>query len=544
MKRNLSRAPHASASFLSLASRLPLWEWLLSDDPATLKTLAKCMESLYNADNAAEILRISNHPDIQECLQTNTVVTEHGVRRWLSKGREHDKHLKRVVYHLDFVSRYRAASLGDDSQQPPPPSHHRDTQPSSGPQSASNNGDEAPAGAPSPAPPAAQHHAARASRASAASSSAPPLGAPASSSSTAVASISSATAPSTSGVQCSPALAHNTAPRVAASLAHFRQMFTETKAESYWFSVQKPGTTTVFSDVLASEPPMAGDADDDDDDADIEFEDDAIGLAMHDPRLDVPLAERRSNHAFFHVTCSNVAQWKHVKGDTDSASLSSCVLVRRHYVTTLPRDGKIEIAAMPAVFFSREGYMDTIQVLDGVDLSGVMAWSEGEGALSALPSDLPESMDQAAANGVLSKFILAGAWPNSCQYLVVGSEAFFGSLVDAGPRWRGENENRRERIGASRGSLCRQTWVSVSDTLPIVSVTEIFWPMLCLQYGDSLAEAFVPRGISIVAYGGSRREVSDPNCHRRYPRQKLHMVFDRRRMLRWPSEPSLDSGCL
>lgn len=148
--------------------------------------------------------------------------------------------------------------------------------------------------------------------------------------------------------------------------------------------------------------------------------DDIVGAASHDHRLDVPAAEQTSANAFFKVTCANVGQWKRLKGDTDHASLSSCVLVRWHCVKELPTQCKIEVSAMPAVFFNRDGFMDTIQVLDGVDLSGICARSENQGYISALPSDFPASIDKTKANDVLSKFIVADAWPGTFQYLVTG----------------------------------------------------------------------------------------------------------------------------
>ena len=52
MKRELALGPHSGASLLSLSLRLPLWEWMLADDPEALHTLVACVERSYNAHEA------------------------------------------------------------------------------------------------------------------------------------------------------------------------------------------------------------------------------------------------------------------------------------------------------------------------------------------------------------------------------------------------------------------------------------------------------------------------------------------------------------
>ena len=53
MVKQLHHAPHASASTLSLAARMPLWEWMVEEKPQRLQELALDMHKVYNADWAA-----------------------------------------------------------------------------------------------------------------------------------------------------------------------------------------------------------------------------------------------------------------------------------------------------------------------------------------------------------------------------------------------------------------------------------------------------------------------------------------------------------
>ena len=123
MKKELHHAPHAGASMLSLSSRMPLWKWMIEDDPALITSLSTCMFKVYNADCAAFALDIATRPDIQERLLLQTHVGAAGIVTWLSKGRTSDKCVQRVVYHIDTLSRYRAAVIGatlDDPSDPGP----------------------------------------------------------------------------------------------------------------------------------------------------------------------------------------------------------------------------------------------------------------------------------------------------------------------------------------------------------------------------------------------------------------------------------------
>ena len=91
MKKELNHAPHAGAAMLSQASRMPLFEWMVQEDPRAMQKLADHMDTLYNADNAAYILKVSSHPDMQEILEKKTVVARHGIVHWLSHGRSHGR---------------------------------------------------------------------------------------------------------------------------------------------------------------------------------------------------------------------------------------------------------------------------------------------------------------------------------------------------------------------------------------------------------------------------------------------------------------------
>ena len=106
MKRSLHMAPAAGASLLSLSLRMPMWEWLLKDDPEHLKTHVELMEKIYNSHSASHALGVATHPGMVEALASNTIVTLDGIRTWADKSRRHASILKRIVYHLDTHSRY------------------------------------------------------------------------------------------------------------------------------------------------------------------------------------------------------------------------------------------------------------------------------------------------------------------------------------------------------------------------------------------------------------------------------------------------------
>ena len=94
-------------------------EWLVRVDPHAMQRFADNMYRLHNADNAAYVLKVAGHPDMQEPLSKHTIVVRHGIVHWLSNGRAIDKPLKCVVNHLDHISRYRVALQACDGDRGP-----------------------------------------------------------------------------------------------------------------------------------------------------------------------------------------------------------------------------------------------------------------------------------------------------------------------------------------------------------------------------------------------------------------------------------------
>ena len=72
-------------------------------DAALVTNQAEYMTVVYNSHDAAKHLRISTHPDIRRRLTEHTPVLEDGIKVGKDRGRLHDKHLQRVVYHLDIT---------------------------------------------------------------------------------------------------------------------------------------------------------------------------------------------------------------------------------------------------------------------------------------------------------------------------------------------------------------------------------------------------------------------------------------------------------
>ena len=73
MQKELYHSPGSSASHLSLALRLPIWESTLQDRPTDLAKVANHMQSVYNADAASVVLKLHAHPSIASFLQQQVV---------------------------------------------------------------------------------------------------------------------------------------------------------------------------------------------------------------------------------------------------------------------------------------------------------------------------------------------------------------------------------------------------------------------------------------------------------------------------------------
>ena len=98
MKKELHHGPLAGAALLSLSQRMPLWHWIIEEDPEAVVRIAEHMQTVYNADRASVALGVSAHPDIAQLLQAQVAVLADGsLKQWVASGRQHAKVLEEIV---------------------------------------------------------------------------------------------------------------------------------------------------------------------------------------------------------------------------------------------------------------------------------------------------------------------------------------------------------------------------------------------------------------------------------------------------------------
>lgn len=473
MKKELHRASNASAALLSLSARLPLWEWLLARNPEQLLALAEFMDQIYNTDKASYVLGVENHPDMITALLRNCIVTEEGVQSWLDRGRCNAKVLKRIVYHVDNFSRYRAAEHMDAAGPDPPPAPPApapgvppgadmaagapDQPDAAGPPGDPHGADAAAALPDQPeaaGPPGAHHgvHAAVGASGAAppgippqragAAAAAPHLGASAASLQLGAAEASARGSADMAPNAPVPASVSETAVR-SATLSFFKDKLaaweeTETGSECaapFWLSVNKSNSgfrsPRPVMDLWAQRPqrprrlcykqasltPRASDHD-------VEFEDEGGCVLVEQGgkrEAPVPAPEAQCPHAFFRVNVANPQSWKRLVGDAGAgAGLSDVMAMQRHYAVSLPTGGSLQVCLAPASAYDSEGRSDTLLQLRDVDLSRAVRWQvdESRPVFTMTDVELDDDFDAADVQDAVKKLVEASAWPGSCRYFI------------------------------------------------------------------------------------------------------------------------------